>query len=175
MEAPRRGLPSPPRLELSGSEPSHEPQSRSFNCSEKATPREIATKEAAIAAAAQPGVFIEGMRQEISTGASDGALLQPGMPAEGQAMVAMEKPSTVEVLGERPQEAATTKHPSSRAAAAGWTCAITPGSRTRGSSQGASAKTFLATPAIVRAAMNGSSERGAHRCSDSARMSADVP
>ena len=40
-------------------------------------------------------MFVEGMRKEISTQASDGALLQPGMTGEGEAVVAMEKPAAV--------------------------------------------------------------------------------
>jgi len=40
-------------------------------------------------------VFVEGMRKEISTKASDGTLLQPGMSGEGEAVVAMEKPAAV--------------------------------------------------------------------------------
>jgi hypothetical protein len=35
------------------------------------------------------------MRKEISTGASDGALLQRRMPAEGEAVVAMEEPTAL--------------------------------------------------------------------------------
>src|SRR5215510_3057455 len=73
MKAPRRGLPSPPRLELSGSEPSYEPQSRSINSSQKATPTQGAAEEAAITTAAKSGVFAEGMWKEISADASDGA------------------------------------------------------------------------------------------------------
>jgi len=61
-------------------------------------------------------VFIEGMRKEFSANASDGALLQPGMPAEGEAVVAMEKPATVAANGEGPQETAATKRSSSRTA-----------------------------------------------------------
>jgi len=64
-------------------------------------------------------VFIEGMRKEFSANASDGALLQRGMPAEGEAVVAMEKPAAVAGIGERPQETARTKRPSSRTAEAG--------------------------------------------------------
>jgi hypothetical protein len=40
-------------------------------------------------------VFVEGMRKEISSDASDGTLLQPGMWGEGEAVVAMEKPTAV--------------------------------------------------------------------------------
>lgn len=77
MKAPRRGVPSPPRLELSGSEPSHEPhQSRSVNSTEKATSRQRTTGPTATATAAKPGVFAERMRKGISAEASDGALLQ---------------------------------------------------------------------------------------------------
>ena len=61
MKAPRRGVRSPPRLELSGSEPSHEPQqSRSLNSTEKATSRHRRTGSTASATSAKPGVFAEG-------------------------------------------------------------------------------------------------------------------
>jgi len=40
-------------------------------------------------------VFIKGMRKPVSAKASDGALLQRGMPAEGEAVVAMEKPEAL--------------------------------------------------------------------------------
>jgi hypothetical protein len=43
-------------------------------------------------------VFVEGMRQEISTKACDGALLHPGMSGEGEAVVAMEKPAAVAAI-----------------------------------------------------------------------------
>jgi hypothetical protein len=76
MKAPRRGVQSPPRLELSGSKPSHEPQTRSDNSTEKATPRQSATGQSAVTAAAKAGVFAEGMWEAISTGATDDALLQ---------------------------------------------------------------------------------------------------
>jgi hypothetical protein len=174
MKAPRRGVRSPPRLELSGSEPSHEPQSRSVNSTEKATCTQRATGPAAIATAAKPGVCVEGMRREISTGASNGAILQCGMPKEGQAVVAMEKPSTVAAVGERSAKAATTEHPSSGTLATGRTCTITAETGPRGSSQGAAAKTFSATAATVRVVMNASNEHGGPRCNDFVRMNAGV-
>jgi hypothetical protein len=87
-------MPSP---ELSGSEPSPEPQSRSVNSAEKATPIQRATEQAAITPAAKPSVFVEGMRKEISADTSDGVLLQRGMPGEGQAVVTMEKPAAMAV------------------------------------------------------------------------------
>ena len=93
-------MPSPPRLELSGSEPSHEPQTRSVNPSEKATRTQRATAEAAKTTTAKPGVFVEGMRKELSADASDGALLQRRMPEEGKGVVAMEKPAAVPAVGE---------------------------------------------------------------------------
>ncbi len=126
MKAPRRGVPSPPRLELSGSEPSHEPQSRSVKSSEKSTPRQQTT-ETSRAAATKPRVFIEGVRKPFSTKASDDALLQRGMPAEGAAVVAMEKSATVAAIGEGPQETATTKRPSSRTAAPSGTRIVAAG------------------------------------------------
>jgi len=67
------------------------------------------------------------MRKEFSANASDGALLQRGMPAEGEAVVAMEKPATVAEVGERAEEAEATKRPSSRTAADSWTCIIPAG------------------------------------------------
>lgn len=118
---------SPPRLELSGSEPSHEPQSRSNNSSEKSTPAEQARDKTAIAATAKPGVFTEGMRKELSAYASDGAVLQRGVPAEGQAVVAMEKSATVAAIGEGAKEAEAAKRASSRTAAACWRCIIPAG------------------------------------------------
>ena len=51
-------------------------------------------------------------------------------------------------------------------------CAIRPESGARGSSQSASSKDFLATPATVRVAMSASNQRGGRHCNDSARMSA---
>jgi hypothetical protein len=143
MKAPRRGVRSPPRLELSGSEPSHEPQSRSVNSSKKATPQQTPTEEAANTAAAKPGVSVEGMREEIPTEASDGALLQRGMPTKGTGVVALEKPSTVAAVGEWSAKAATTKHPPSGTLATGWTCAITPETGARGSSQDTAANFFF--------------------------------
>jgi hypothetical protein len=124
MKAPRRGVRSPPRLELSGSEPSHEPQSRSVKSSEKSTRRQQEKTKRSSASTAKPKVFVEGMRKEFSASASDGVLLQRGMPAEGEAVVAVEKPAAMAGNGERPQEAATTKRPSSRTAEAGRTCDI---------------------------------------------------
>lgn len=171
MKAPRRGVPSPPRLELSGSEPSHEPQSRSVNTPEKATPTQRATSQA-ITTAAKPSLFVEGMRKEVSADTSDGALLQPGMPAEGEGMVAVEEPAAVAAVGERPKATATTKRATARTAALGWTCANTAETGARGSSQDAARKIFSATRAIVLAVMNAFNERGGRQCSDSARMHA---
>jgi hypothetical protein len=67
----------------------------SVNSAEKATPIRRATEQAAITPAAKPIVFVEGMRTEISTEASDGALLQRRMPGAGQAVVTMEKPAAL--------------------------------------------------------------------------------
>jgi len=168
MKAPRRGMPSPPRLELSGSEPSHEPQPRSVNSTEKATP----TQRTAITTATEPGVSVEGMRTEISPDACDGALLQPGMPAEGQRVVAMEKPRAVAAIRERSQEAAGTKRSPSKTAATGWTCGITAGKRRAWVITRRIQAKFFRTPAIVQAATSVFSERGGHRCNDSAPMNA---
>src|SRR5262249_39310636 len=118
MKAPRRGRPSPPRLELSGSEPSHEPQSRSVKSSEKSTPRQQ-TSDRSGATAAEPGVPIEGMRKEFSAKASDGEVLWRGMPSEGAAVVAMEKPAKLAAIGEWAPETAATKCPSSGTAETG--------------------------------------------------------
>lgn len=166
---------SPPRLELSGSKPSHEPQSRSVNSAEKATPTQRATEQAAITPAAKPSVFVERMRKEISADTSDGALLQRGMPGEGEVVVTMEKPAAVAAVCKRSQETARTKRSPSRTAATVWTCAVTPEGSARGSSQGAAAKHFLFTHVIVRVATNASNEHGGRRCNDSARMIADAP
>jgi hypothetical protein len=119
-------------------------------------------------------VFVEGLRQEISTGASDGALLQRGMPTEGKAVVAMEKQATMAAVRERPEEAAAAKRSSPRTAAAGWTCISTPESGARGSSQAGLSKDFLAIPATGRVAMSVSNGRGVRRYSDSVPMSAGV-
>ncbi len=126
MKAPRRGVQSPPRLELSGSEHYHEPQqSRSINSTEKATSRHRTTTGAtARARAAKPGVFAERMRKDISAEASDGALLQCGMSVPGEAVVAMEKPTEMAPFGERPEEKTATKHSPSRTVANDWTGTI---------------------------------------------------
>src|ERR1051326_6195584 len=115
MRAPRRGGRSPPRLEPSGSEPSHEPQSRSVNSTEKATPKQGATST--IATAAKAGVVAERMWKAISAGTSDSALLQQGMPGESAAVVAMEKPAAVAAFGGRTEETTATKRPPSRTVA----------------------------------------------------------
>jgi hypothetical protein len=172
MKAPRRGVRSPPRLELSGSEPSHEPQSRSVNSTEKATPTERASRQWAVATATKAGVFAERMWKAISAGTSDGPLLQQGLPGESEGVVAMEKPAKMAPFGERPEETTTPKHSPSRTVAINWTYTVTPKSGARGSSQKASAQKFLARPATGRVAMNASNERGGRRCNDSARMSA---
>jgi hypothetical protein len=59
------------------------------------------------------------MPKEFSANASDGALLQPGMSAKSEEVVAMEKPATVATNGEGPQETAATKRSTSRTAEAG--------------------------------------------------------
>lgn len=166
MKAPRRGMPSPPRLEPSGSERSHEPQTRSVNSTEKATAGQRTAEGAESAATAKPGVSVKGMREAISAGTSDGALLRRGMPGEGAALVAMEEPSTVAAVGERAEKAAAAKCSPSRAAAAGWRGAARPQCSARGSSQGATPKYFSATAVTARVATNASSERGGRHCSD---------
>jgi activator of HSP90 ATPase len=110
------------------------------------------------------------MRKAISAGASDDALLQPGMSTKSQAMVAMEESAAVAAVGERSQETAATKHSSSRTAATVCTSTLTRESGARGSSQGASTKNILATRVIARAAMNASNEHAGRRCNDSARI-----
>lgn len=125
MKAPRRGVRSPPRLELSGSKPSHEPHpSRSVNWTEKATSWQRTTGPTATATAAKPGVFAERMRKDVSAEASEGALLQRRMSAQGEAVVAMEKPTAMAPFGERPEETTATKPSSSRTVAHDWTGTI---------------------------------------------------
>jgi hypothetical protein len=174
-KAPRRGLASPPRLELSGSEPSHEPQSRSVNRSKKSTRRQPATEKTRSAEAAKPGVFAEGMRKEFSAGASDGALLQPEVPQKGEAVVAVEEPAALAAIQERPQETAAAKRPASRTAAARWTCIIRPQRWRAWVITSRRAQKFFRIPAIGQAAMRGFNEAGARRYNDSARMSAGGP
>jgi hypothetical protein len=112
------------------------------------------------------------MWEAISAGASDGALLQQGMPGESAAVVAVEEPAAVAAFGERTEETTATKRPPSRTVALEWTCTITPENGARGSSQAESSKDFSATtPATGRVAMNASNERDGRRCNDSARMS----
>src|SRR5213593_1647847 len=94
------------------------------------------------------------------------------MPAEGKTVVAVEKPSAMAAVRQRSQKAAATKRPASRTAATGQTCTLTGKVSPRGSSQGESAKNFLVTRVIVRAAMNASNEPGGRRCNDSARINA---
>src|SRR2546429_8820999 len=87
MTVPRKGVRTPLRFELSGSEPSDKPQLRSVNSPEKATPTPRATEWAAITTAAKPRVVVEGMRKATSTDESDGALLRRGMPGGAEAVV----------------------------------------------------------------------------------------
>jgi len=67
------------------------------------------------------------MRKGVSTRASDGALLQPGVRAESETVVAMEEPATMAAIREWAEEAEATKRPSSRTAADSWTCIIPAG------------------------------------------------
>jgi hypothetical protein len=113
------------------------------------------------------------MRKAISAEASDGALLQRRMPAEGAAVVAMEESPALAAVGEGAQEAGATKRSSPRTAAIGRTSGNAAESGARGSSQSASRKTFSATPVTVQAVMNAFNEPGAHHCSDSVRTTAD--
>jgi len=170
MKAPRRGVPSPPRLELSGSEPSHEPQPRSVKSSEKSTPRQQAAEKRRITAAATPKVFAEGLREEFSADASDGALLQPGVPAEGAAVVAMEKPATLAQSenGRKKRQQQSVRHRERLKRAERASSGLESGAR--GSSQAAAVKDFFRIRVIVPAATNASSEPGARHCSASARM-----
>jgi len=69
------------------------------------------------------------MREDVSASASDGALLQRGVPAESEAVVAMEERATLAAVRERAQETARTKRSSSRTAAAGGACIIRAGKR----------------------------------------------
>jgi len=174
-KAPRRGVRSPPRLELSGSEPSHEPQSRSIKPSKKSTPRQQKREETRSAQAAKPGVLGEGMREEFSAGASDGALLQPGVPAEGEAVVAVEESAAVAAIQERPQETAAAKRPASRTAAASWTYIIRPQRWRAWVITSRREQNFFRIPVIGQAATRGFNEAGARPYNDSARMSAGGP
>jgi len=49
------------------------------------------------------------MRKGVSARASDGALLQRGVSAESETVVAMEEPATMAAVGERAEEAEATK------------------------------------------------------------------
>lgn len=174
-KAPRRGVQSPPRLELSGSEPSHEPQSRSIKPSKKSTPRQAEREKTRNAQAAKPGVLTEGMWEEFSAGASDGALLQPGVPQKGEAVVAVEGPAAVAAIQERPQEAAAAKRPASRTAAASRTCLLRPQRWRAWVITSRLAQIFFRIPVIGQAATRDFNEAGARRYNDSARISAGGP
>jgi hypothetical protein len=130
---------------------SHEPQSRSFNFSQKSRQRQ--KEERAGAAATEPEVSAEGMREELPAGASDGALLQGGLPAASAAVVAMEEWAAVPAVGEWPTETPATKRtlPATRSAVSrtgGWR-----GSRARVITIDPSKNIFSAIRVIVRAAM----------------------
>lgn len=171
MKAPRRGVQSPPRLELSGSEPSHEPQqSRSVNSTKKATSGHRTT--GATATTAKPGVFAERMRKDISAEASDGALLQRGMSGQGEAVVAMEKPTALAPFRERPEETTATKHSPSRTVAKDGTGTNQTGKRYAWVITDRSVQNFSGPRATVQVVMKVSNQRGARPCSDSVRRNA---
>src|SRR6516162_2632171 len=94
------------------------------------------------------------------------------MSGQGEAVVAMEKPTAMAPFGERPEETTATKHSPSRTVANDGTGTLRPESGTRGSSQTAACKDFLASPATVQVAMKVSNPRGGRHCSDSVRMHA---
>ena len=54
-------------------------------------------------------MFVERMREKFSAEASDEALLQPGVPARGSAMVAIEEPAAVPAFEEWTSETPETK------------------------------------------------------------------
>ncbi len=167
----RRGIPAP-RLEPSGSERSHEPQSRSFNFSKKST---NPTKEERLrTAAAEPAVFTEGMREEFSADASDGTLLQRGVSATSAAVVAMEERAAVPAVDEWPTETPTTKRTLPATSRAVWTTGGWRGSRARVITIDPSKNIFSAIRVIVRAVMGCFNGAGVRRCSGSARASASA-
>jgi hypothetical protein len=94
------------------------------------------------------------------------------MSAQGEAVVAMEKPTAMARFGERPEETTATKHSPSRTVAKDWTGTLRPESGTRGSSQTAGYKDFLAPRATVQVAMKVSNQRGGRHCNDSVRRNA---
>src|SRR5919108_1368170 len=94
------------------------------------------------------------------------------MPAESEAVVAMEKPATVAAIGERAEEEEATKRPSSGTATAGRTCTIAAENRRAWVITKCAHKLFFRTPVIAQAATKGFNEAGARHCSDSARMNA---
>lgn len=167
----RRGIPAP-RLEPSGSERSHEPQSRSFNFSKKST---NPTKEERFrTAAAEPAVFTEGMREELPADACDGTLLQRWVPARSPAVVAVEEPPAVPAVGEWPAKTPTTKRALPATSSGVWTAGGSSGGRARVITIDLNKNIFSAIRVIVRAAMSCLSGVGVRRCSGSARASASA-
>jgi len=137
-------------LSLPGAITSHEPQPRSFNFSEKS--RDPTKEEKSSAAAAEPEVFAERLREEFSAAASDGALLQRGVSETGPAVVPMEKPAAVPEVGEWASETPATKRtlPATSAGsnAGGWRR-----ERARVITIGLIKNIFSVIAVIVRAAM----------------------
>jgi|SRR5215469_8247020 len=94
------------------------------------------------------------------------------MSAQGEAVVAMEKPTAMAQFGERPEETTATKYSPSRTVANDWTGTLRRESGTRGSSQTPACKDFLASRATVQVAMNVSNPRSGRHYNDSVRMNA---
>jgi hypothetical protein len=112
------------------------------------------------------------MRKEVSSEASDDAVLQQRVPGGGEAVVAMEKQATVAAIGERTGEAEATKRASSRTAAAGPASSIAAGKCGAWVITSRTAKIFLAIVAIARAATSVLREAGVRQSNDFAPTSA---
>ena len=141
---------SPPRLEPSGSERSHEPRRRSYTPSKKSNKQE-GEEDAAPAERADAAVSAEGLREAVSAGARPDAVLRRRVPAEGAAVVAVEEPSALPEVGAGTAETARRPCALSEEAgseAAGAACK----GRARVITHGAPAKFFSVKRAIVPAA-----------------------
>src|SRR5947209_6630591 len=91
-------------LSFPGASPPMSPSQDQSTRHRNQPPENRPQRRQAATAATEPGVFVEGMREEVSAPISDGALLQRGLPARGPEVVAMEKPATVAEVGERAEE-----------------------------------------------------------------------
>jgi len=112
------------------------------------------------------------MRKDISAEASDGALLQRGMSGQGEAVVAMEKPTALAPFRERPEETTATKHSPSRTVAKDGTGTNQTGKRYAWVITDRSVQNFSGPRATVQVVMKVSNQRGARPCSDSVRRNA---